>query len=69
MSLEAFLRTAGNNGFITIESASPGLGYVLDPDDKKRILLVTEKGGGMILSRKQLHTITLEVAEIMEIFM
>lgn len=67
MTLECLLRTAGNNGFVTIESEAKGLGYIIDPRDKKRIMLASASGG-MIVTRKQLRAIALEAGEIMEVF-
>lgn len=68
MTLDNFLKSAGNNGFLTIESTASQLGYIIDPTDRERIMLATEHGGGIILTRKQLRAISAEATEIMEVF-
>ena len=66
--------TAGENllkaereGFITIESNARGLGYIMDPNDRSRLAIVTSRGG-IALTKQQLEALLAEAGGIMEVF-
>ena len=65
---DSFLRKADGHGYVTIQSEAPGMGYIIDPHDKDRIMIVTETGGGMVLNKKQLSTLVREAEGVMEVF-
>lgn len=67
MNLECFLKSAGKNGYLTIDSEAPKLGYVIDPDDRERVMLATEYGR-VILNRRQMAALIREAADILEVF-
>lgn len=66
-NIDPFLKRAANHGYLTIDSNARGMGYVIDPDDKDHILVITDSGG-IILNKSQTAALAREAAEVLEVF-
>lgn len=62
------LETAHDWGYLAINSEANGMNYVIDPDDRGRILIVTNSGR-VIMTKTQALAFATEFGEIAEIYM
>lgn len=63
-----FLDKVEEWGFLAIDSTTSGLGYVIDPKDRGKILIATTRGK-CILTKTQAETFAKEVKEIISLYM
>lgn len=62
------LSTAHDWGYLAINSEANGMNYVIDPDDRGRILIATNSGR-VIMTKKQALAFATEFGEIAELYM
>lgn len=55
-------------GFLAIDSDANGMGYVIDPDDRNRILIATN-AGRVIMTKNQALTFAREIGDIANMYM